>query len=355
MEFIPKAVKDVIGFIRSAIYSFPVRGLMFRYNVPEQELFQEGLIALWQDSKKIREKECVKNAQDPEGYLIACLKNSCRSAMANYIEIFYARHRDVAVSQLFSEDEEGYKEERLFATESISNEKAEMFARISHDLAAFLKLVVHPKDHSKVDGWMRVLELMAQGCHGPEIERLVGGNWESFGKTKKVILKLLREKGREVFPSIDFEKLFLTQSSVSRQGAEKKLFGAITVVRQEVQQKEKRQKRIVMDFSQMTIKEICEKFGVVKTTAYRAQKQGFLVAGKSQHHQKIEVLEAEETSVVEVTSSFMPKHNLKFWGSIRLGMKDEEWVEMWQWAHFQKLELRVELLEKARRLIKTEK
>jgi hypothetical protein len=171
-------------------------------------------------------------------------------------------------------------------------------------------------------------------------------NPDSIKKIKRTIIKYIRKSGEfnnlnlsGIFESFSWNKLMFGKTAL--------MFGAIPVSSQKKrgEEKERKSQKFFADFSQMTNKEICEKYSVSRSTAWRARKQGFLVVGKARHRWQYQG-NGEEPPVIG--DFFMPERNKQLWANIRLGMSAEEWRTMWEWAYGLRPDIPQKLLTKAR-------
>lgn len=225
-------------------------------------------------------------------------------------------------------------------------ERKDVFAGIKDRIEKVLSSSVRSNDRGKIPGWMRVLELIVRGYSYPEITKMEGmTNPDSIKKIKRMVIKYL-EKSRE-FNNLNLKGLFESFSwNKLKLGKTALMFGAISASKKEREKIIKKSQKIFADFSQMTTKEICEKYGVHRSSAWRARKQGFLVIGKARHRWQYQGDEPEELPVIG--DFFMPERNKQFWTAVRLGVSSTEWRQMWEWVHGFRPDVPQELLTKAK-------
>jgi len=351
-KYYPEFIKSPEALIRSVIYrSGYIRNYMNRFGIYDDELVQEGRIAIWQAVSKLNKNPRVASAENSEAYFMVALKGEIKRAILNYIKFTYRRNPETPVSTWMTDEDDSDSENNFISELELKHsafpKKAEVFSRIEVAMRERLETLVAAKDKGKIAGWMRVLELIARGYSMSEIEQMEGKPSGCIQRVKKIIIKYLGE----VFQGVSLRKLF-AQPKSRRAGKTVLLFGAINsgVTRKGKAKTLKKVEKIFANFNNMSIKEICEKYGVHRTTAWRAKKQGFLEVGRSRERWQYQYQYSDEMDNRPIVEEFfMPERNKPFWANIRLAVSGEEWIKLWEWAHGYHSQIDESLLEKARR------
>lgn len=97
-NFFPHFLNSPPALIRSVIYTGQIFIKKLRYCVSEDELMQEGFIAIWQAWQRLSNSNKKEGILNFEAYTISILKKEIKWALHNYINFMYARNPEKPLS-----------------------------------------------------------------------------------------------------------------------------------------------------------------------------------------------------------------------------------------------------------------